>query len=93
MDFDLMPIVRWTMVEGKWKYICISYGELSMLKKESVPHYIRPLNISEIKEFLFDIKTNINKNKSILPINDHISISLKSYLGEPLYINRNDLLC
>ena len=33
MDFDLMPIVRWTMVEGKWKYICISYGELSMLKK------------------------------------------------------------
>ena len=63
------------------------------LKKESVPHYIRPLNISEIKEFLFDIKTNINKNKSILPINDHISISLKSYLREPLYINRNDLLC
>lgn len=93
MDFDLIPIVRWIPVEGKWQYISISYGDFSLLEKKSIPTHIRPLNTSEIKDFLFDLKIKIDEYNSILPRATYIKVLIQSHLGGTLYMNRNDLLC
>lgn len=92
MDFGLIPIVRWIPGKNIFIYVRLVYGDNSLLKKEGIKSQIRPLNISEIKDFL-SVFTEINKHESLSLNIERMKIMIQSSLGGTLHINRDDLLC
>jgi hypothetical protein len=87
MDFGVYPIVKWI---SKYKknplYVMLLYSNLSVMQKETLSSCIYPLDISDIKKLLFNIKISNLQNEKITNISclNHLHI---------IYIKRDDLLC